>query len=64
MIYKKSNELSSKEIAKILPYKVSPDDINYLARNNRIPGKKRGSRWFFDRKDIKSIIRIIGEVKG
>jgi hypothetical protein len=56
----KPNEgLTSKQLAQVLPFAISPDEINYLARRNKIPAEKRGKMWVYKRKDLNKIMKAI-----
>lgn len=56
----KANEgLTSKQLAQVLPFAISPDEINYLARRNKIPAEKRGKMWVYKKKDVSKILKAI-----
>jgi hypothetical protein len=50
---------TSKELAQVLPFAISPDEINYLARRNKIPAEKRGKMWVYKKKDLHKIMKYI-----
>ena len=47
--------LKSKDVAHLLD--CSPDDVNYLAKKNRLQGIKMGKYWTFQFKDIEEFKR-------
>ncbi|HEX7127200.1 MAG TPA: helix-turn-helix domain-containing protein [Thermodesulfobacteriota bacterium] len=61
----KPNEgLTSKQLAQVLPFAISPDEINYLARRNKIPAEKRGKMWIYKKKDLNKILKTLSTLNA
>ena len=43
-------KLTSNDVADML--NVTPDQVNFLARQGLLPGVKAGKRWRFNRRDV------------
>ncbi len=56
---KPNDGYTSKQLAQVLPFAISPDEINYLARRNKIPAEKRGKMWIYKKKDLNRIMKYI-----
>lgn len=54
--------LKAKDLAKELQF--HPDHIKKLAREGKIPGERRGNRWFFSKEEVlKALIERNGRTR-
>jgi hypothetical protein len=59
LMEKPNDGYTSKQLARVLPFAISPDEINYLARRNKIPAEKRGKMWVYKKKDLNKILKTL-----